>query len=774
MSKLYKLLVIVFFLASKAQAQSVILTDQQKTFDANPVCFYLEDKTAKLSIKDILLAENQTKFIRNTKPVPVFANTNSAIWFRVTVENQSIESKWLLENVRAYTDSISFFAVSDSNTVSITKHIGLLVPFQQRDFKTNYTVFDLTIPTNSKQTYYFRIKSNKSIQFPLTFSTYSQAFEDVAMRRMAQGLYFGFALLIILYNLFLYFSIREKTFLWYVCYACMVLVQNALQQGFTHEYLTGNIPSINEHSILIFVIAPAFYALFCIEMLNLKNYPKLRYSQYFFIGVYILITVISPLQLISLAGLSKFLRLFITTQSLLAIGIAIWLVIQKYQPARFFLLASSLFLLSVFVAAAKELGFIPYNAFTNYAVQYGSAWEMLMLSFALGAKMNQFKQEKREAEARAYQTTVENARLVQEQNQVLEQKVTERTARLVEANEELHQQQEELISINDALEKQKETIDTQKKQLEITILQLQSTSERLDASIRYAQQIQEVILPDSKELLQFFSTYFSIYLPKDIVSGDFYWFVDLGTEKNEYVENTVSLKDLDILEAISQKIIFDIEETKPQISNTKQYLSTQKAIFVLADCTGHGVSGAFMSMIGHTLLHEIINYGKITEPAKILRALDQAIGKVLKQKEGKNTDGMDISVCLLEKNMQTKEVLLTFAGAKTSIFYSQNQQIKRLQGERSFIGGIFKKEKTFVNQKITLQKNDIIYCLSDGYADQNNENRQSIGTAILTNILQDLQTIPFAEHQEILHKFLQQHQGSEVQRDDITVLGLKI
>lgn len=784
MIKLYQIICLCLLFFSQIQAQNsdlrLTLKNNQQFFEVHTASYYLEDVTEKLTLRQLLLPENQQKFVKTNKISPTFTNTNSVIWFRVKIENKSDINQWVLENARAFTDSLSMFILNDSNQVIHTRHTGLMVAFSQRDFKTNHHLFSTQIPQNATYCYYFRIKSNKSIQFPLTIATYEKSFEDVAIKRIAQGLFFGFAMLIILYNLFLYFSIREKVFILYVTYSLFALMQHATQQGFVHEYFTANIPAINYYATMVFLLAPIAYASFCIEILNLKQYPKLKLVQYTFIGIAILLIVLVITDFISFVGLSKLLRVIIFSQVIITFFIAIWLVYQGYKPAKVFLLAASGFIAGVLISIFKELDLIPYNTFTNYASQMGSAWEMLMLSFAVGSKINQFRNDKKLAEAKAHQATVENARLVQEQNQILEQKVTERTARLVEANEELHQQQEELISINDALEQQKTIIQEQKEQMEITFSQLKITSERLDSSISYARQIQEVILPTDTEMLKFFSNYFAIYLPKDIVSGDFYWFINLGIQKNdrnEIAENPISTKDLDILEAISQKIIFDFEDTKPVTKNKPQQIvqsNIHKSLFVLADCTGHGVSGAFMSMIGHTLLHEIVDYGKVTDPAKILRTLDKAIINVLRQNEGKNTDGMDISVCLFEKNLETQEVVMTFSGAKTVIYCSIDKKLQKLNGNKSFIGGLSRKEKEFTNQIINLKQNDIIYCLSDGYADQNNENRQSIGNAILTNLLQEIQELPLEEQQKLLLQFLAQHQGKEQQRDDITVVGLKM
>ncbi len=762
---------------------SLILQNGQTSVEANSVCYFLEDKTQKLDLQAILKPENQIKFVRNTKDVLILKNTASIIWVRIALENRSQQNQWLIESSRAFTDSITLYTLNDSNKVISTKHTGLLVPLKQRDVATSYTLFYTSIPQNSKQNYYFRIKTNKSFQLPLNIVSEKTAFENLGLRQTGQGFYFGFAILITLYNLFLYFSVREKIFIRYVAYVFFSMFQNALQMGFIYQFFSADFPIFNLYASVFFTTAPIFYALFCIEMLNLKQYPKLKLLQQIYIVLHLICAISLFLSNIATPFVT-FLRVIVFTQSLVGVGIGLFVIAKGNKSARLFFIATSVLLAGVLISLGKEMGILPYNVFTNNSIQIGGVWEMLMLSFAVGSKINQYRKEKQVAEIKSHKAALENARLVQEQNYILETKVKERTVELQEANEELHQQQEELIATNDALGRQTQTIQMQKQELETTFDKLKTTSDRLDSSIRYAQQIQEVILPDKQTMLNFFDDYFAIYLPKDLVSGDFYWFVDLGLQKKEVAEipNSMSVKDLDILEAISQKIIFDFEEPTQKSTNKKITQQNQegqtihKSLFVLADCTGHGVSGAFMSMIGHTLLHEIVSYGEKTEPAKILRTLNNAIINVLKQKEGKNADGMDISVCLLEKNIATQKTTLTFAGAKTAIYHHNHETkiIQKIKGERIFIGGFSNKERIFTNQIIELSKGDTIYCFSDGYADQNDANRQAMGVVKVEQILAEIQELSLKQQQEFLLKSLQQHQGNEMQRDDITVLGLRM
>lgn len=296
-----------------------------------------------------------------------------------------------------------------------------------------------------------------------------------------------------------------------------------------------------------------------------------------------------------------------------------------------------------------------------------------------------------------------------------EVKIKEQSTEIVAQNEQLSQKQAELIRTND--------------DLATTFRQFKTTSDRLNKSMAYANQIQQLILPKKEKLDSFFGEYFVLYLPKDIVSGDFYWFTKLGGNR---------------------------------------------AMFVLADCTGHGVPGAFMSMIGNTLLHEIIKVKNIHSPAEILASLHAGIRNILKQQDSKNSDGMDTSICLFEKDDMTNKYQITFAGAKSSIFYGKDSTIHQLDGNKISIGGFTEKERLFTNQTFTLQKGEVIYFTSDGYIDQNNASRERFSTNKFKKLLASVCDLPIGEQEQIILSALKEHQKDEEQRDDISVVGIRL
>jgi serine phosphatase RsbU (regulator of sigma subunit) len=260
--------------------------------------------------------------------------------------------------------------------------------------------------------------------------------------------------------------------------------------------------------------------------------------------------------------------------------------------------------------------------------------------------------------------------------------------------------------------------------------ELRETQAELISGINYARTIQQTILLTDDELQRAFGEdYFLFYRPKDIVSGDFYW--------------------------------------QEQLSDA--------TLIAVCDCTGHGVPGAFMSMMSNDLLSQIVVERGIHAPAEILAELHRGIRKALRQEQSNTQDGMDI--CLLR--IEPKQVI--FSGAKRPLFivsFANNRQEKtfvEIKGDRFSIGGFQKEEnRTFSSHAIARSGEMIFFLSSDGYADQCNERLKSIGTKRFKEILYENASLPMKEQRKVLQEFLLTHQGAEQQRDDITVFGIRL
>ncbi len=297
-----------------------------------------------------------------------------------------------------------------------------------------------------------------------------------------------------------------------------------------------------------------------------------------------------------------------------------------------------------------------------------------------------------------------------------------------ERTKELILFQEEIIEKNEELMQQKEEMQVQRDELH-------EQNRQTVASLEYAKTIQQAILPDLN-ILSDRIEHFIIYKPKDVVSGDFYW-----------------------ISRLSSKI--------------KQ---TEKIFVAVVDCTGHGVPGAFMSMIGSRMLSEIVNERKIQSPADILTELNKSVNQALRQDVSESFDGMDACICLIEHKL-TNQYIITFAGANRMLYYYQKgtHKIQTLKGNRKTIGGIMPDvDPEFVNNRIYLSPGDMIFLNSDGIVDQNNENRKKytasrFNASLLANINK-----PMDEMGINVYKIFEDFKGNTFQRDDITVVGLRL
>lgn len=319
--------------------------------------------------------------------------------------------------------------------------------------------------------------------------------------------------------------------------------------------------------------------------------------------------------------------------------------------------------------------------------------------------------------------TVLNSKRLRQANEKLERIVKDRTAEVRSQNETLIQQKEELKLQHEEISAQHDYIEGQNSQLKEQHI-------RITDSIRYAQTIQEGMLPFNERMEQALNEYFVLYRPKDIVSGDFYWFEQIGNQK----------------------------------------------LMAVVDCTGHGVPGAFMSMIGISILNDIVIKEHYTSPKDILEKLDLLVRRVLKQdSNASNQDGMDAAICAWEE--KEDGIHLSFAGAKRPMYLIKNQEFIQYKGAVRSIGGYQGKkgDKPFENTTLIIPKNSTVYLTTDGYADQNGlDNPKKIGSPKLRKLLQDNDALPLVQQKEILEKFLNEYQKDVEQRDDITIIGFRV
>jgi sigma-B regulation protein RsbU (phosphoserine phosphatase) len=250
--------------------------------------------------------------------------------------------------------------------------------------------------------------------------------------------------------------------------------------------------------------------------------------------------------------------------------------------------------------------------------------------------------------------------------------------------------------------------------------------ELIKDSLNYAEKIQKAVLPSQALLNEVFSESFILLKPKDIVSGDFYWLNHAG---NNF-------------------------------------------LIAAADCTGHGVPGAFMSMLGVTLLNEIVSGNRLKNPKQILNFLRKRIKTLLQQtgKDMEQKDGMDIALCTIN----TKNLQLQYAGAFNPLYIFRNHKLIEFKADRQPIS-IYIKETDFTNHRIDLKKGDAIYIFSDGYWDQlgGSQNRK-FNVKQFKQLLNDIHDMPMTKQYDILNQTFEDWKGANDQLDDVLVMGMRM
>ncbi|MDA3955018.1 MAG: response regulator [Bacteroidales bacterium] len=286
---------------------------------------------------------------------------------------------------------------------------------------------------------------------------------------------------------------------------------------------------------------------------------------------------------------------------------------------------------------------------------------------------------------------------------------------------------------NKLLEEQNEQIKLQKTEIESQRDLAHQQKKDITDSIEYAKRIQSALLPPLNFIKRNLPEHFILFKPRDIVSGDFYWMMN----KND------------------------------------------KIIIAAADCTGHGVPGAFMSMLGTAFLNEIVT--KIIENKhvyslqanEILNQLRNYIIESLHQTgaENESKDGIDIAICIIDSEKHK----LQYAGAHNPLYLIRNKKLEVIKGDRMPVGIHKNAAKSFQNHEFDIEENDIIYLFSDGYYDQiGGPDHRKYMSRNFQNLLFDIHEKPMIEQKEILKKNIEDWQGDYIQLDDILVIGIKL
>lgn len=309
---------------------------------------------------------------------------------------------------------------------------------------------------------------------------------------------------------------------------------------------------------------------------------------------------------------------------------------------------------------------------------------------------------------------------IKTQNEELEKLVNQLKEYSEELEEKVKERTSEVVRQKDDLKKNLEKIG-------VLHQELKNKNIAITDSIEYAKLIQDALLPPEAYINELLHDNFILFKPKDIVSGDFYWVRQI----NEHI------------------------------------------IIIAGDCSGHGVPGAFMSMLGISLINEIVRKRETTQANQVLNELRKELKRTLRQtgKKGEPLEGMDMAICVIN----TRNNSMQYAGAYNSLYMIRDNKLTETVADRMPVGMYLKEEHTFTNHNIDIQTGDIFYIFSDGYADQfGGENNNKFSIKAFRNLLINIHQKTMIEQKRILNHSIEGWKKGYDQLDDILVMGFRI
>ncbi|TAE01073.1 MAG: hypothetical protein EAZ97_04030 [Bacteroidetes bacterium] len=484
--------------------------------------------------------------------------------------------------------------------------------------------------------------------------------------------------------------------------------------NFYYEYVYKLVSTLFDLSYLWFVVK---------YLETKKRHPKWHIFLQTMVYLFVLLRFLPSSEFIKYLNN---IRLQVTLFLYFVLGFWAW---YKQNPfAIFFILADSVFLLGIIANIALDIFKISNDIF-NFG-DIGLILQQIFFAVGLATKINILNKEKQETQKLFVLQLEENQRIKDQINEELERKVKERTLEIKEKQIKIGEYNEELLQMNEEMKQTNEEIRSTLEFAENQTKIITNKNKHLTDSINYALRIQTALLPTEDEIQKHFPEMFILNKPKDIVSGDFYWFEDK--------------KDVQIL--------------------------------AVADCTGHGVPGALMSMLGVEILDKIVNEHHILDVRWILYALNIEIRKVLKSEQTKTHDGMDICIVSVDR----KHGILEYAGAMNPFFFIQNHVFNQIRANKYPIGGRIMKEKQereYEKHTIMFEKEDhfVFYLCSDGYQDQfGGEKGGKFMVKKLKELLFEIHEKELFEQKLILDSTFDLWKNNEEQVDDVLIMGIKI
>ena len=445
------LLLLVSALAANAADTLTVRENDSKFINSNNFT-ELEDPGSNFHITDVI---NNPRFHPATTALPSNRFSQGVLWVKILVRNKTNQPFIPITIKSSVIDNFDLFYKS----VQTKKIIHLTSNFPGVDLKRlsqNLIHINCVLLPDSMRVIYLRIKSNANAVFPIEFHSANKFITDASMQNVAMGAFVGIVAIMAVYNLLLLFIVKDRSYLYYVCYIVFLGISQILTRGYGTNFISGDKGVINNLVIPISRVLFGYSILmFVYEFLHLRE--RSISLKRFYRFLFVLYT--TPLLAVALgdtriAYTLISLSAFTISVSLIAIGLSLYY--KGFAPAKYFLIGWTFFFAALIVSVARNQGLIAYNDFTFNVILYGSALGLILFSTALADKINFYRRQKNESQIASLTIALENERLITQQNIHLENMVNERTRELLVSNGNL------LVSIENLKAAQMQLIETEK------------------------------------------------------------------------------------------------------------------------------------------------------------------------------------------------------------------------------------------------------------------------------------------------------------------------
>lgn len=671
-------------------------------------------------------------------------------WLKLVTVNRISENRSYLLNLpyMAGSDSLNLYLITESGNI-VEKRSGILIPVDERDFVyKNWHVVSLPLVRDSVQTFYLRWKSYEQIGAPqMQVIAQDTIVSHDRTERMVLFALLGMMVIISVFFLILFFAMSGRQYIYFAFYILFFAAFLFVSEGYLGEFLwkAKVFQSVFVSSAQAFILSllSACFLLFGISYLELKKHLPGWYWTVIvllgLIGVRVVAMLVASLLNVEIGGWFEDVVLIVWALAVAIIPLfllvfpAIFRIQQGFKPAWYFLVANAVLIpLTIITISSSQFSLSAHTLDVSILVrilQVSGVYVAAVLQILIFSIGIAKKMSMDEQDHKHAQKRIIDQLKV---NESLKDKVNrELEQKVQERTSEIRLQKDEIESQRDEIEAQRDLVFAQKK--EIT------------DSIAYAQRIQAAILPNKSYMDEVIPDSFVLFRPRDIVSGDFYWIKE--------VDNSV--------------------------------------VIVAADCTGHGVPGAFMSMLGITLLAEQLGKGKIDKPGEILGQLRAKVKEMLVQEGSirEQKDGMDMAIAVIDRDKRE----LQFAGAYFPLYLVRNKEVvssreigaeEPVEGDQALLFefkgdkqpiGIHWEEKQFTDQVVKLEKGDAVYVFSDGYVDQyGGVHRKKFKAQQFKDLLLSVQAEPMEKQRLLLEETFEKWKGNIEQIDDVCVIGVRV